>query len=337
MPKERIIGYDIIKSLAIFGVVLYHFGRVNFGSFNAEGVYYPNVSKVCYELLACSVPLFFMVNGALLADKSVGGGKILKYIILSIFYPILFYLILFPLLNLKDAPQVSWSTILLSMEFKGVYWFLFTLGVLYGINAIVKYFKIRKWLALFLLFTPFLSNQIWSIVVLFNPDITIPFWGHWGMFTLYSYLFFYFGNYLKQKCLRGFYHVSALIFLFVVGWFLLILDVFVYSNYDNVIYDGVNSSFCTLGALFLSCSVFLLVKDINHLNNSYIQKIVLLVGRNTMGIYVFHIFFIMLLRRFVLPVTVSPIVAIFLSICIIFFSCFISEILCKTPVKFLFK
>ena len=223
------------------------------------------------------------------------------------------------------------------MEFKGVYWFLFTLGVLYGINAVVKYFKIGKWLALFLLFTPFLSNQIWSIVVLFNPDIVIPFWGHWGIFTLYSYLYFYLGNYLKQKSLGGFCYVSALIFLFIVGWCLLILDVFVYSNYDNVIYDGVNSSFCTLGALLLSSSVFLLVKDIKHLNNSYLQKIVSFVGRNTMGIYVFHIFFIMLLRRFVLPVTVSPIVAISLSFCIVVFSSFISEFLCKTPVKFLFK
>lgn len=336
MQKKRIIGYDIIKTIAILSVVLYHFGRVSFGTFNHDGVYYPNVTKVLYELLACCVPLFFMVNGALLADRSVGWGKILKYIILSIFYPVIFYLFLFPLLDLSVAPNVNLKTILFSMEFKGVYWFLFTLGALYAVNSITRHFKIRKYLAILLFITPFISNQIWSFVVLYNPDIIIPFWGHWGVFTLYSFLFFYLGNYLKQMNLDTPKKNAINTILFMGGWFLLVLDVFVFSNYNKTIYDGVNSSFCSLGALLLACSLFMFFKD-RQVRNRYLEKLVLFVGRNTMGIYVFHMFFIMILRRYFLPEVISPVFAILICFCIVILCSFISEGLSRTPLKFLFK
>lgn len=39
MEQNRIIGFDIIKSLAIFFVVIYHFGCVDFGKFDWGGVF----------------------------------------------------------------------------------------------------------------------------------------------------------------------------------------------------------------------------------------------------------------------------------------------------------
>lgn len=57
MEQKRIIGFDIIKCLAIFFVVIYHFGCVDFGKY--EGGYFPNSTKIFYELFASSVPLFF--------------------------------------------------------------------------------------------------------------------------------------------------------------------------------------------------------------------------------------------------------------------------------------
>lgn len=265
-----------------------------------------------------------------------GGGKILKYIILSFLYPVFFYLFIFPLLDLQDAPQASLLTILVSMKFKGVYWFLFTLGVLYVINAITKHFKMGKYLALLLFITPFLSNQIWSFYLLINPEVTIPFWGHWGMLTLYSYLYFYLGDYLKQTQISRTSIVFVSIILCAIGWFLLVLDVYVFSNYYNEIYDGVNSSFCTFGALLLACGVFLLGKDL-CINNRNVSNLIGFIGRNTMGVYVLHIFLIMFLRRYFLSEIVHPILAIFLSLCIVFFTSYISEVLCKTRLRFLFK
>ena len=117
MPKERIVGYDVLKTLAIFGVVLYHFGRVNFGTFNAAGVYYPNVTKVFYELLACSVPLFFMVNGALLADKTVGGGQNIEIYYTLDFLP---YSFLFDIISFIGSKRSTTSKLVNSITQHGI-------------------------------------------------------------------------------------------------------------------------------------------------------------------------------------------------------------------------
>ena len=66
--KKRIFGYDALKVLAAFLVVLYHTGMLDVGY--REGVYYyPNLTQLLRLFCACGVPLFFMVNGALTVRK----------------------------------------------------------------------------------------------------------------------------------------------------------------------------------------------------------------------------------------------------------------------------
>ncbi|MBO4803678.1 MAG: acyltransferase family protein, partial [Muribaculaceae bacterium] len=69
MPvKERIFGYDILKALAAFLVVLYHVGMVDLGYRDGQ-YYYPTLVQVIWLFTACGVPLFFMVNGALTVHR----------------------------------------------------------------------------------------------------------------------------------------------------------------------------------------------------------------------------------------------------------------------------
>ena len=167
MEQNRIIGFDIIKSLAIFFVVIYHFGCVDFGKFDLGG-YFPNSTKIIYELFASSVPLFFMVNGALLQKRRIGSIKIAKYFLLSYFYPVLFYLLIFPALNLFPNKIVSIKTVLISMEFKGVYWFLFSLGLVYIVDAVAQKFRISKVVFILLMICPFITNLIWVLIIQIN-------------------------------------------------------------------------------------------------------------------------------------------------------------------------
>ena len=66
--KKRVFGFDAIKALAAFFVVLYHVGMVDMGY--REGVYYyPTFVQFLWLFDACGVPLFFMVNGALTVSR----------------------------------------------------------------------------------------------------------------------------------------------------------------------------------------------------------------------------------------------------------------------------
>lgn len=54
MEQNRIIGFDIIKSLAIFFVVIYHFGCVDFGKFDGGGgisLIPPRLSMSCLQVV----------------------------------------------------------------------------------------------------------------------------------------------------------------------------------------------------------------------------------------------------------------------------------------------
>lgn len=65
MKKERILSYDILKTIAIFFVVMQHNNLYN--NTMAEAI-------ICHPFIYIAVPIFFMVNGALM----LGGDFSLK-------------------------------------------------------------------------------------------------------------------------------------------------------------------------------------------------------------------------------------------------------------------
>lgn len=63
-----IFYYDIIKVFAIFLVCYYHF-NTSYIIFNEGFIFIPNFGYLIMTLASMGVPLFFMVNGALLLNK----------------------------------------------------------------------------------------------------------------------------------------------------------------------------------------------------------------------------------------------------------------------------
>lgn len=260
--------------------------------------------------------------------------KIAKYFFLSYFYPVIFYLLIFPALNLYPDKMVSIKTVLTSMEFKGVYWFLFSLGLVYILDTVAQKFRISKLVFILLMICPFITNLIWVLIIQINPNTELPFWGHWGMFTLYSYVYFSLGRNIRYiECIKRW---PLLVILLLIGWALLVWEVYVYSNYNRNIYDGVNASFPSLGAMFLSLAIFMLLKDYKKCYSS-LEKYFLFIGRNTMGVYVFHIFFVYSYRYFFSTECINPICAFLISFCIVNITAAMSEIMSKTKLSFLLK
>ena len=181
-----------------------------------------------------------------------------------------------------------------------------------------------------LIICPFLTNLIWDIVLFCNPKIVAPSWSHFGLYGLYTFFFFYLGDILKNKNLSR----MAIPVLFIGGWLLCIFDVIVHSNNLHRVFDGVNALFPTIGALLISVALFFWLKEVDT-KKSYIRNYIEFIGRNTMGIYVFHMFFILALRQ-ILPPEIPYIYAILISLCIVNVTAVISNFICKTKLKFFF-
>lgn len=69
--KARIEYIDFLKVLAAFFTVFYHFAyyKLDYGFNVAQSFYFPNISRIIMCFASCCVPIFFMVNGALLFSK----------------------------------------------------------------------------------------------------------------------------------------------------------------------------------------------------------------------------------------------------------------------------
>lgn len=88
--KKRILSFDIMKTISIFLVIFAHFGRVNTNICTGELNRYINYFFA--TLATYAVPLFFMINGALLLKEPQKNsfrkmyGKAFHFFVIRVFY-----------------------------------------------------------------------------------------------------------------------------------------------------------------------------------------------------------------------------------------------------------
>ena len=310
----RIFGYDLIKTIAIFMIVFYHIGGLYLGTIESGVYYYPNINKFVLSFCAASVPLFFMVHGALILTKRLN----LKESILKVSK--MLFLFLFGKLILQYVILENCFSIEEEMVH---FWFLGTLGMVYLVSYMMNQSKWLCYIILFLLVLyPFLSNLIYDLIVFVRPDYKFKAIGHDGFFTLYALVYFYLGYYLRDKSISKLFFLLAIF----VGLLFVNFEDFVMSNHYQIQFDNVNGSFPTIGALFLSTGLFYLFKDIT-INQMYLQKAITIIGSNTLFIYLFHVFFIFLLRKYTQydSSNISLSLSIFLTCSLILFLVFFSN------------
>lgn len=330
VSKKRIFGYDALKALAAFFVVLYHVGMVDFGY--QEGVYYyPTTSQVLWLFCACGVPLFFMVNGALTVSRNYDLKKSLtkagRLIVAGIFWALV--IMCLKAMSNHDLSEFSISAL-------GFYWFLFSLALMYLINHMLSY--LHKWcrwaLVAALLIYPFAANLGWDLVILHNPETTLPCW-RTGLFTLYGVVYLYMGDYLKDYQGKTWMAIA----LALAGLSLLVIEVIATVNVTHFQFEGGNYCFPTFGALFLSMALFLFIKDYDTSVN-WFKRFLSFLANNALGIYIFHLV-LMIVLGWIFPVlnelTVHPVLAIMIAILYTIASAALSEAIRHTPLAFLLK
>ncbi|MCX6216335.1 acyltransferase [Spirosoma sp.] len=311
LKKERNIGYDAVKTFSIFLVCIYHypFFNANFTDTNTFDIY---LNYFLLGAASAGVPLFFMVNGALLLNKPYEFRpflhKIVKLISLFVIWDIIL-LVGFQLLTNHRASLKSFVLDLfyLKMDVTNHLWFLQALLSVYLFYPIIKevYEAARKEVLYWLCFTIvlfsfgnlFLNSAINVTEFLFHRNYLkeeeVNFFPFINPFGNYYFSLFYFilGGLLSKKRLTYFYKAPSwvLIGIYLLSLFILFLYGIIMTISDQKLYDTVWYGYYSVMTLAMSISVFILFSRLEY-RNKIINYCLIIIGSNTLGIYLVHRF-----------------------------------------------
>ena len=329
--SKRIFGYDALKVLAAFLVVLYHVGMVDLG-YRAGEYYFPTVTQLLWLFTAAGVPLFFMVNGALTIGRRYDLKKSLTKAGRLVGLGTLWGIVVMALLAVRSNDLSSFSL-------GGIpyYWFLFSLALMYVATYALN--RLPKWctwaVICLLLICPFATNLSWDIVRLITPGMHFPAWDHIGVFTMYGLVYMYAGHHLADKRPKWW---TNLIFV-LAGLALIALECIAVVNAEGAQFEGGNYCFPTLGALLLSVGIFGWGRHWSSASKG-VCAVVAFLGNNALGIYIFHLILMIAVGWAFPQVAGSQVpapVAVLIAVAYTFASAIISELIRRSPLRFLLK
>ncbi len=316
--KSRIFYFDAIKVFAIYFLCMYHYNNLDFNIISSQNIWV-YFNYYFHGIASVAVPLFFMVNGALLLNKPYKLEKHFKklaYLYILIFVWSAITLIAFiPIegtsYSLKEFVK-SWFYF--KEEINNHLWFLQALISVYLFFPFLKVIydlpqrQLLKVLSLIIFvfsFGNFFLNNIFNVIEFIfgfnytNSDLhnLFPMINPFGNYY-YAIFYFILGGILAKKIENREINVSIkiLLIVFFTALFLLFLYGIVMTLSNNVFYDTVWNSYYSIMTLIMSTSIFLFFSKFSYKNET-INRFIGLIGSSTLGIYLVH--------RFVGAMTIS--------------------------------
>lgn len=276
--NKRLYYLDMIKIISAFMVTFYHaaYYRLDYG-FSQGTFYVPNVSRVLMSLCAMSVPLFFMVSGALMLNKKRPVKSMLYKAFKIALLILVWYFTGFPM------------------------WFFRTLIILYVLTPILKWLLDNHKRVIYVIMAvifimPFMYNyavvairalDIDMVITVAKHSISLKSLERTGVFTMYSVLYYLLGAILVNG--KTFGRIWSIV-LIIADWAMVVSEVVILTNADGAMFDGVNASFPTIGALLIAVGTFELLKSFNY--SSATIKFMNTVSPYVLSIYVMHVIII---------------------------------------------
>ena len=309
--KNRTYYYDAVKALSIYLVCLYHYNNLNYNILESQDIeVYANY--YFYGIPSMAVPLFFMVNGALLLNKPYRLEnhlrKVVYLYILFLAWSAISLIVFIPIEgNSYSLEEFIRSWLSLDQGISNHLWFLQALIAIYLLFPFIKVvydFPQRKLLKLFCLIVfafsfgnLFLNSLVNAGEFVFGLNYvkgdSFNLFFTMNPFGIYCYAFFYFtlGGIISDKvaCKKISISTKALPIIFSIALFILFLYGTLMTKSDNALYDTVWNGYSSLMTLAMSTSVFLFFSRLNY-NSEIINRCLMLIGSNTLGIYLVHRF-----------------------------------------------
>ena len=306
--EKRDYRLDILKIIATIFVCCYHFAIVE--NLNYTGDF--NFNRLIFGIISSCIPIFMMVNGALLLNKNYISFKkhyikVLNMIALFIFYRFLTIVLISlynnnnPFLNIRQLI----NAVFLFHNYEGIdfnhFWFIPILIEIYLLFPFFKkIFETEEKVIILTLIILFVSvllkNDFNNIKVLFDLDnkidlskldIFIPFTGLMGVMSFY----FLIGGLIYKY--KGNIKVNIFIPLlsFLVGIILLYIEWNILCSKKQIQWDSVFNGYTTIATCLMSLSIFIIVLKIPNeifYRFNIIKKVIYTLGNNTLNVYYLH-------------------------------------------------
>ncbi|HYC84434.1 MAG TPA: acyltransferase, partial [Chryseosolibacter sp.] len=310
-PKEKVDFLDLMKAIASYLVVIYHYNVIDVDVIRRAGPL-QFVNYYVTAFLPIAVPIFFLTNGALLLNKrSVDLKKhcykILNFVVLVIIWAVLSYLIIAWLRNHPiELRELVKSTYFFKQGWTNHLWFLQGLTVVYIFFPILysAYHHHPAHLYFFFIVAAILTlgntllgnaATVFSYLtgMFYNRDFhTFNFFSGFNAFQgLYGYSFVYFilGGLLMRNreklTSRRLRAIAVVIILLATG--MQCLYAVAESRREGEIFDIVWHGHDTVFSLLIVLGLFVLALPYKH--RGFVGKIIAMAGQNTLGVYFLHV------------------------------------------------
>lgn len=305
MTKERDYSLDWLKALAIFTVCQVHYMHFNHSA----------VDNLIAILSCLGVPLFFMVNGALLLNHELDvkrhykkTAKVFGLCVLWKFITVLVLSVIWKVSILQNGFGTFINYLIGQNGLEGFevghFWYLYALVGIYTIYPLIKIawdteegrLALRYVTVIIGIFTMGFStvNLVQSVLAYklnYNFQFSVYNANSFYIFGTYGYciLWFVLGGFIYEKVKE--YRKSEIssknygwIVTFLFGWGLL----FGMNRFQNIVGDAqcivIDGYYC-IPTLMMCCSIFYgFGIGLNKIQNS----LVIAISRNTWGIYMLH-------------------------------------------------
>lgn len=332
---QRNIELDLLKILSCIAVVILHVAGI-IATRNSEYT----VNSAIYYTAGFAVPIFFMVNGNLLLNKSNINYKYIIKKILNILFVIFLWNVLIFLAKLiikkeKINPFYASLNNLIQREYFWQFWFFGSLIVIYlMLPVIYKYWHDLKIavvitgslisISVFIDLISLIRSFSGESIIQINTIQTFRLW------TWFSY--YLIGGLLGKKKFKDYIlkHVSRIANFYIFIVMTLIVNIYQYgvghylynTPYAEYFYDNIFTFIWNISLFVL----FYRNESLKYRDN----KIVKLISDNTMGIYIVHVTVIKIITHFYKFNT--PINNICLIFIVFVCSLIISLVISKLPI-----
>lgn len=304
---QRIIWLDILKTIAMYTVIVYHLDKFSYSFDNNNIIAY--IDYFLRTILCIGVPLFFTINGALIisSNKTFNPSKYILKLVHIFIITFIWGMIVKAISLTTSGEKISLSILFLtSLSGEGLnyLWFMKTLITIYVFLPLIQvaFKENSKILVYFLIVIGFATmgntfllrvvNSVFFIKngTIFNEKYNFGNgFNDFQRFYAYSFVYFILGAFLFQntdklkKVPKRIYMLIIILCMMIMSCYGIICSKAIASPY-NVAGNSYNS----ISALIIIISIFGLVSDM-QIKNNYIYNFISAIGANTLGIYFLHI------------------------------------------------
>lgn len=286
--NKEVIWIDNARAISTIAVILLHVSAGILHEYNNIPILNWHIGNIFDSSVRFSVPVFFMISGALILSKDYLLFSFLKKRVLKILPPLLFWSLIYSLFNnfiFKHKPiqidrflEIIGKNLLNGSEYH--LWFVYTiLGIYLFAPILRKWIKhsnnteIKYFLVIWLIST--LYNKPYNFEYLPNIEI-VNFSGLVGYFVLGYYLLHF-----NKK------NNFIFIVLIIIGTTSTILGTYFTSLFNGYFKETFYSAY-SINVIISSVGVFLLLKNI-EIKNQHIQNCLLAISKYSYGIYLVHV------------------------------------------------